>query len=155
MDGLKRYIFYYCFCTLYFKITFKLTFYFSERLKIIYKHIDHDENNKLEDENLLTENIKTYLVEESDKYPLMDTYKRYLPIDTVSENNANVWNKDTNSSNTFSNSNKLVNQKDKDEKDILMITKSIVTAKLDVQSYTDKMQRNQSVMPQNNENITQ
>lgn len=154
MDGLKRYIFYYCFWILYLKITFKLIFYFSERLKTIYKHIDHDENNKLEGEDL-TENIKTHSVEKSDKYPLIDTYKRYLPIDAISENNTNVWNKDTNLSNTFPNFNKLVNQKDKNEKDILMISKSIVTTKLDVQSYTDKMQRNQSVMPQNNENITQ
>ncbi|XP_025268613.1 uncharacterized protein LOC105256898 isoform X2 [Camponotus floridanus] len=128
----------------------------SEKLKTIYKHIqDHNENNKLKDEGLLTENIKTYSVKESDNYHLMDTYKNYLPVDAISENNDNMWNKDANSSNTFPNSTKLVKVKDEDKKDILMITKSILTTKLDVQSCTDKMPKNQSDMLQNNENITQ
>lgn len=155
MDGLKRYIFYNRFYILYLKIIFKLIFYFSEKLETMYKHIqDHNENNKLKDEGLLTENIKTYSVEESDNYHLMDTYKKYLPIDAISENNDNIWNKDANSS-TFPNSTKLVKVKDKDEKDILMITKSILTTKLDVQSCTDKMPKKQLDMPQNNENTTQ
>lgn len=156
MDGLKRYIFYYRLYILYLKIIFKLIFYFSKKLEIIYKHIqDLDKSNKLEDEDLLTENIKTHSVKESDNYRLMNMYKRYLPVDVTSENNENVRNKDANLSNTFPNSTKLVNRKDKDEKDVLMITKSIVMTKLDVQPYTDKVQKNQSNMSQNNENITQ
>lgn len=143
------------------KITFILIFYFSGKIKIIYKHIqererDHDKNNKLEDKGLLTENIKTS-VEESDKYRLMDTYKKYLPNDAMSGSDENVWNKDVNLPHSFQNSKKLVNQKDKEEKeDMLMITESIITAKLDAQFYTDKMQKDQSNMSQNNvEDITQ
>lgn len=131
------------------------------KIKIIYKHIqererDHDKNNKLEDKGLLTENIKTS-VEESDKYRLMDTYKKYLPNDAMSGSDENVWNKDVNLPHSFQNSKKLVNLKDKEEKeDMLMITERIITAKLDAQFYTDKMQKDQSNMSQNNaEDITQ
>ncbi|XP_070163161.1 protein PF3D7_1417600 [Polyergus mexicanus] len=133
-----------------------------EKIKIIYKHIqererDHDKDNKLEDKSLLTGNIKTS-VEESDKYRLMGTYRKYLPNDAMSGSDENVWNKDVNSPHLFQNSKKLINQKDKDEEeeDMLMITESIKTAKLDAQFYTDKMQKDQSNMSQNNaEDITQ
>lgn len=141
------------------KITFILIFYFSEKIKIIYKHVqegerDHDENNKLEDK--VTENVKTYSIEESDKYRLIDTYKKYLPNDAMSGNDENIWNRDVNLPPLLKNSKKLVNQKDKEEENMLMITESTITAKLDAQFYTDKMQKNQSNMSQNNtKDVTQ
>ncbi|XP_050448753.1 uncharacterized protein PF3D7_1120600-like [Cataglyphis hispanica] len=131
----------------------------SGKIKIIYKHVqegekDHDENNKLEDK--VTENVKTYSIEESDKYRLMDTYKKYLPNNAISGNDENIWNKDVNLSPLLKNSKKLVNQKDKEEENMLMITESTITAKLDAQFYTDKMQKNQSNMSQNStKDVTQ
>ncbi|KAL6441857.1 hypothetical protein ACFW04_002336 [Cataglyphis niger] len=129
------------------------------KIKIIYKHVqegerDHDENNKLKDK--VTENVKTYLIEESDKYLLMDTYKKYLPNNAMSGNDENIWNKDVNLPPLLKNSKKLVNQKDKEEENMLMITESTITAKLDAQFYTDKMQKNQSNMSQNStKDVTQ
>lgn len=141
------------------KIIFILIFYFSGKIKIIYKHIqererDRDENNELEDK--VRENIKTYSIEESDKYRLMDTYKKYLPNDAMSGNDENMWNRDVNLPPLFKNSKKLVNQKDKEEENMLMITESTITAKLDAQFYIDKMQKNQSNMSQNStKDVTQ
>ncbi|XP_072760616.1 uncharacterized protein [Anoplolepis gracilipes] len=125
------------------------------KVQIIYKHIqDYDKNNKLEDEGLLTENIKEYSIEESDKNRSMATYKRYLSNDAIPGSDENIWDKDVN---LFSNSNKLINQKDRKKKeDMLMITESLLTTKLDAQFDIDKMQKDQSNILQNNtEDITQ
>lgn len=129
-------------------------------MKINYKHIEeHDRNNKLKAKDLLTKNIKAlYSVEDSDKYYFIDTYKRDLSIDAMPENDEDVWDKNVNLSSPFPNSKKLINHRDKGKKDTIMIAKSIVTAKLDAQFYSDKMQNeqsNQKISRNNAKDITQ
>ena len=109
----------------------------------------HDEYNKLENKDLMTENIETHSVEEFEKrYNSTDTYKMCLPSGALLESDETVCNKDLDSATLLPNSKKLIN-KNEEKEDTLTIVESIVTAKLDTQSYTtDKEEKDQSNVSQ-------
>lgn len=124
-----------------FKITFILTFYYSEKIKaVVYKQMqEQDEDKKVEDKiSELTEIIKIHSIR--DKHSLTD--------DTMPENDENIWNKDIDTANLFPNVDKLVSQKN--EEDMLSIVESIVTAKLEAEFCINKEHKDQANTSENN-----
>jgi len=135
-----------------FKIIFTLIFYYSDKIKaVVYKQVqDQDEEKKIEDKvSELAETIKIHAVEELDKYSSINNMlKTDLFNDTMPEKDENIWNKDIDTANLFSNVDNLADQKN--EEDMLSIVESIVTAKLEAEFCINKEHKDQSNTSENN-----
>ena len=135
-----------------FKIIFTLIFYYSDKIKaVVYKQVqDQDEEKKIEDKvSELAETIKIHAVKELDKYSSINNMlKTDLFNDTMPEKDENIWNKDIDTANLFSNVDNLADQKN--EEDMLSIVESIVTAKLEAEFCINKEHKDQSNTSENN-----
>jgi len=135
-----------------FKIIFTLIFYYSDKIKaVVYKQVqDQDEEKKIEDKvSELAETIKIHTVKELDKYSSINNMlKTDLFNDTMPEKDENLWNKDIDTANLFSNVDNLADQKN--EEDMLSIVESIVTAKLEAEFCINKEHKDQSNTSENN-----
>lgn len=141
---------------LFFKIIFILTFYYSGKIKAVYKQIQgQEEDQEIEDKvSEVTEINKIHSVEELDKYfSIDDTCKTHVFNDTMPEKQENIWNKDIDTANLFPNVDKLASQNN--EEDMLSIVESIVTAKLEAEFCLNKEHKEQSSTGKNTEDIIQ
>lgn len=140
---------------LFFKIIFILTFYYSGKIKAVYKQIQgQEEDQKIEDKVSEVTEIKIRSVEELNKYSSIDdTCKTYVFNDTMPEKEVNIWNKDIDTANLFPNVDKLASQNN--EEDMLSIVESIVTAKLEAEFCLNKEHKEQSSTGNNTEDIIQ
>ena len=129
-----------------------MIFYYSDKIKaVVYKQVqDQDEEKKIEDKvSELAETIKIHAVEELDKYSSINNMlKTDLFNDTMPEKDENIWNKDIDTANLFSNVDNLADQKN--EEDMLSIVESIVTAKLEAEFCINKEHKDQSNTSENN-----
>ncbi|EGI62237.1 hypothetical protein G5I_09487 [Acromyrmex echinatior] len=118
---------------------------------VVYKQIqDQDEEKKIEDKvSEMAETFKIHAVKEPDKYSsINDMLKTDLFNDTMPEKDENIWNKDIDTANLFSNVDNLIDQKN--EEDMLSIVESIVTAKLEAEFCINKEHKDQSNTSENN-----
>ncbi|XP_018401858.1 PREDICTED: uncharacterized protein MAL13P1.304-like [Cyphomyrmex costatus] len=118
---------------------------------VVYKQIQNqDEEKKIEDKvTELAETIKIHAVKEPDKYSsLNNMLQTNLFNDTMPEKDENIWNKDIDTANLFTNADNLTDQKN--EEDMLSIVESIVTAKLEAEFCITKEHKDQSNVSENN-----
>ncbi|XP_018307544.1 uncharacterized protein [Mycetomoellerius zeteki] len=123
----------------------------SDKIKAIVYKQDQDEEKKIEDNvSELAETIKIHTIKESEKYSSVnETLKKNLFNDTMPEKDENIWNKDIDTANLFSNADNLADQKN--EEDMLSIVESIVTAKLEAEFCINKEHKeHQSNTSENN-----